>query len=360
MHRWPDAFGGAWLQGRKVVVAFTQGNGRKLAKLRRTFPPGRRHLLRTVRVETPLAELRSFQAAAIARRETPDPDLPSYDLDVDVKANRVVAIVEDASPRVIERLRLVHGDGLEVRQGELVLPEACLSRVKCTPDLRSGLKTTPQAGGGCSTAFVVRSRKGFDGILSAAHCGEPDADLGSTRSHNATTYGKVVAEQQFGNIDAELHRDTGPLAADQPLVYVDEKFKAGLVLRSSDYASLLVGFHICKSGQITGQTCGKVQSVDYAPDSVPWSHQFIKASYCSNPGDSGAGVYQKINFHSKPTRYDALGIHSSGPAEVKIVNGTETKIPRLCPDPLDFGVFGHVEFAKRAFSLAVRQSPLKP
>jgi len=351
--RWPGSYGGAWLERGKIFVAFTGRSKRRAGILREDFPsPGK---LRSRTVGRSLAGLRSFQATAIAARELSTPDEVPYDLDIDVQANSVVAIVEDPNPVTVAFLTARHGAELEIRKGDLALPEACTSRTFCTPDLRSGLQVSQTSGALCSTAFTVRSRLGFDGILSAAHCGKDD--VGSSRFHTNVFTGSVVAEQHFGNVDAELHRDlSSTLSMSKPLIYANEQQRNRLVLRSGSYAGLLKGFYVCKAGWVTDETCGKVESTDYAPDSTSYSHQFIKARYCANPGDSGSGVYQRINIHGKPKapRAAALGIHSAGAS--RLVNGE--KIPRVCPDPLDYGVFGHIEFAKKAFNLAVHQQPL--
>ena len=61
---------------------------------------------------------------------------------------------------------------------------------------------------------------------------------------------------------------------------------------------------------------------------------FIKAGYCEEDGDSGAGVYKEVDWGN------ATGIHSGG-ANLN------------CGDPDDFGVFGHIERATTALDVEV-------
>lgn len=220
--------------------------------------------------------------------------------------------------------------------------------------------TDAQSGTSCSTAFSVsylsEAKKTVFGILSAAHCGDPDADLLDDRSHAGMVYGEVVAEQEQGRVDAELHSVKGQLSPDTkwsakaPWIYVDDPAKRGPVTKVGTYSGLPIGLDVCKSGITTNMICGVVLSKFYVPGSyVVNGMDFVKASYCSEPGDSGAGIYHPYKTKDKNgnpiTGYEALGIHSGGAES-------------LCGNKLDYGVFSHIEYIADALKVKVNtQAP---
>ena len=230
--------------------------------------------------------------------------------------------IPSATPELIDHFKQTYGDVI-VEQGPLLEPQpavGCTARDACFPFLRSGLQSIAESGTGCSLAFGVLYQSGFekvDGILSAAHCGNPDADLGDSRSIGGVAYGQVVAEQQSGQLDAELHSVGNNFVSFFPMIYRSPTDYAAIVGKVGTYDGLLIGSTVCKSGYKTGESCGHVLSKTVSPSYVTGSSDFIKADYCSDHGDSGAGVYssfqrQKPNKKKPVTRYEALGIHSGG------------------------------------------------
>lgn len=373
LRRWPQSFAGLWLEGDKVFVAFTEHAERRVERLGRDFPkPGR---LRAVSVDDSLAALRELQAQMIADRESnpparrfgydrarstrpppderppetppeerppePRPEPLDYDLEIDIKRNVVVAIVEEAvTPELAAAFTERYGEDAVVEQGLLVEPLACTSRLECTPFLRSGLQT--QGSTNCSTAFNSQIFGG-DLVLSAAHCGDPDADVTADRYHAGMRYGSVVAEQQSGPVDAEVHIVNQPgFDAFSPWIYASGGLKKGKVKLVGSYDGLPVGLFVCKSGVTTGQSCGEVLSKTYSPDDyVPDGVDFIRASVCAEPGDSGAGVY---HAYGRAPYHEALGVLSGSPT-------------LECGDPEDFSTFGHVEFIQDAFTIKILKAP---
>jgi hypothetical protein len=380
LSRWPDSFGGIWLSGNTLYVAFTDKSRKRMKELRRPLitrvrpakgglgkasirrarsRKARNRLLKrriqAVTVDDSLLSLRQLEARMIADRDAPPPPSivvlprPRYDLEVDVQRNSVVVTTPSATPQLADQLRQTYGDVI-VEQGPLLEPQPCNSRDDCPPFLRSGLRSVAESGSSCSLAFNVLYEPGVTGMLSAAHCGTPDADLGDDRLINGAVYGQVVAEQQSGQLDAELHSVGNGYISLFPMIYRSSSDYAAIVGEVGTYDELLIGSTVCKSGWKTEETCGPVLSKTVSPSYIPGGNSFIKADYCSEGGDSGAGVYrsfqrQKPNKKKPVTRYEALGIHSGGAKDTP------------CSSPQHFAVFGHIEFVQSGLGLKVLSNP---
>lgn len=359
LRRWPASFGGLWLQRGKIFVAFTARGKQRVARLGRGFAKPQK--LHAVKVDDSLASLRALQAQMIAERGTNPvmvtdslgrPVPLAYDLNIDIKRNFVVVITEQAAtPELLALFRARYGEDVLVEQGPLAAPHVCNSRTDCPPFLRSGLRV--EGSTGCSTAFGVlypSAGERVDGILSAAHCGDPDANLGGDQFHNGVFYGEVVAEQQSGKVDAELHSVGNGFFSFFPLIYRSNSDQAAHVGKVGTYAGLLVGQKVCKAGITTGESCGPVLSKSFSPTYVTNGMDFIKADYCSDKGDSGAGVYFPYEKPSatgakKLKRYEAQGVHSGGAKDTP------------CSSEEHFAVFGHIEFVQSALSVTVLKNP---
>ncbi|MGI8805610.1 MAG: S1 family peptidase [Thermoleophilaceae bacterium] len=335
-NRWPVSFAGVWRDpdssADTVFVAFTEGAAAKVEELAAAFP--RPELLRAVTVERSLADLRSIQHDLVTDRElvrTGALDLPGvprarYDLDVRIPENTVLAILEEKTDAAVDAFQARYGPAVRVTSGRLAVPDVCTSRSVCSPDLRSGLNVT---GGGfrCSSAFSVRYN-GNEQILSAGHC--PALE----RSHGGLRYGEVREQQTRGRLDAERHSVEG-LFHSKPLIYDTDAQKAREVYTTGRYGFMAIGNTVCKSGVTTGKTCGRVNSIDYSPSYIENSDSFILTDYCSEGGDSGAGVYLGGT---------ALGIHSGGS-------------PDECSDYDDFAIFGHIDFVDQQLDVRVAGTP---
>lgn len=368
---------------RKIFIAFTERAKRRVKRLGRKFP--KPHRLRAVRVDDSLAALRELQGQMIADRESNPPLVPAdsvqarsgprppeeeappderppeeppdeqpptpirYDLNIDVKRNVVVAIVEQqVTPELAAAFTQRYGVDVVVEQGHLAKPDACDNRFACGPDLRGGLATVlPGSPHPCSTAFNVRNESFVYAILSAGHCGDPDPDMGADRSHGlpAIQYGQVVDDELASRVDAELHTVGNGFTATKPWIYVSDALKNVPVSRVGKYDELLVGQKVCKSGVGSVTSCGEVLGKHYSPSYVPNGQDFIRTSYCAQSRDSGGAVYRRYPvFRTSiaprkpgappltPTRYEALGVHSGG-------SDLED-----CTKRADYSIFGHIEF----------------
>jgi len=350
----------------RVFIAFADKAKQRSGGLKRGFPkPG---LLRAVAVERSLRELELVQGRMVADREAfraTGPPLPGvsdepYDLDIDVKRSAPVVILENPTDRAAAAFRSRYGPFVIVEQGVPAKPHVlypCKSREVCYK-LRSGLRTERKTGGGCSTAFMAflgRSAKN-PGVLSAAHCGgpnpdNPESDLGAPRYHggaNPLQYGTVYKERFAGRVDAEWHyvsRDPFKSLKPAPWIYRNDAHRDNLVRRVGKPQELVIGSTVCKSGVTTGYSCGEVVSKSHSPDYITWSSHFVRAEYCSQPGDSGAGVYAPIPSlkppPGQPGKYAALGIHSGGAKDTP------------CSSSSHYAVFGHIKYAEDELGVKV-------
>jgi len=377
--RWPGSFGGLWLEKGKVFIAFTGRANRKVGKLGRGFPKRKR--LRAVRVDDSLIALRQLQAQMITDRALnpvaltePRSGRPiplSYALEIDVMRNAVVALVHrPVTQEIAAAFAQRYGPGVLVEFAPPTEPLGllvCTGRDNCPPNLRAGLMVEDPSAY-CTAAFNVAYRSGnktVEGLLSAAHCGNPDADVHSERSHAGYPYGEVVAEQQRGRVDAELHSVTGfiasaPWSALAPWIWISKASSQTPVSGVGTYAGLPVGASVCKSGVVTGVTCGEVLSKTFSADKatyVPNQMEFIKTSVCAKKGDSGSPLY--TTFYP----FRGLELKSARKSGIRrvirkaqgILSGGDTDIP--CSDPKFSTTFGHIEFVEDALGVNVITSP---
>ena len=356
--RWPRSFAGLWQKRGTIYIAFTERAKRRVKRLRRRSRQA--HRLRAVRVERSLKELEATQRQMIDDRESRPPgliDLPPYNLDIDVTRNAPVVTLETVVPDFVAPFKQRYGEQVIVRQGPLAEFDACLSRVNCTPYLRAGLRVLAKNPDAallpCSTAFAVQQRSAiYRGILSAAHCGEPDFDEGGIRYHGGgsapSAYGVVDRDRMKGRTDAEVHEITNPSFSRRPWIYDTTQVKARPVQRVSYWSWIRPGMGMCKAGITTGKTCGKVQSRYFSPCcTIPDAELFIRTTYCAEGGDSGGGVYYPNKLGTGETKVTAYGIHSGGAKDYQCNEDNSIK-------PGDYSFFGHIQFAQTLLGVRVQ------
>ncbi len=335
---WPDTFAGMWTDhaaGGAVTIAFTDDAEAKVAQLRQGFP--RPLLLKAVTKPHPVADLDAVldaladlrEAVRAGRAALPGLTTPRFDLTVDEPGNRVVVRLERPTETLRAALRARYGDAVTLVAGEPRNPAAC-SISACRHSMRSGLRADNGAGSWCSTAFTTGQRNTF----SAAHCS------GGDRYHDGWRYGGVIAQQQSGRVDAELHSvGASGFTARAWQLDAGETAVRPITSRAS-YASTGIGDVVCKTGATSGRSCGTVKSVNDSPHWVSNSHSFILAgSMCSRGGDSGSGVY---------LNNQAIGILSGGSSDDNC---------SVAPNEM---VFGHIEFAQSALNESVKLSESAP
>lgn len=373
LSRWPASFGGLWIDGGKVFIAFTDRTKQRVGKLAAKFPAPKR--LHRVIVDDSLASLRQLQNQMILDRQvnpvtTADPrsgrPIPvAYSLEIDVKGNQVAAMVhQPVTGEIVAGFAQRYGSDVAVQF--LPPPEplslfVCTGRDNCPPTLRGGLVTSAETMTNCTIGFNVTYPSGnatVDGTLSAAHCGNPDADYLDDRSHAGYVYGSVVAEQQSGRVDSELHSVLGliansaPWSALAPWLYLSDTTKKATVNKVGTYASLPVGATVCKSGITTGTTCGEVLSKTYSFDSyVDNAIDFFRTSACVDGGDSGAPVYSTFYPFIKLNLARKSQITFGSRKAQGILSGSAKDTP--CSDSTYYSLFGHIEFVADAFPITV-------
>ena len=340
-------FGGAWLEvdgepGLTVAVTRDTDDALRLVQSMFALPSS----VRIVEVRHSLSELLALQERMIKDRSALEDGTAKlveplsdtggiYDLDIDVKRSVVVVRLPRLTDALRDAFASIYGTEMVVVEGNGSVPEVC-TRADCRYTLRGGLRIT---GGGstCSSAFSAVAASNYY-LLSAAHC---LGGYGSPRVQGGEEYGWVTSEQRSGRVDAERTFRPWP----SPWYVSASVFVWSGDMRPVRYYitwdSTMTGTQVGKAGYATNQTLGNITSKYGAPTGVPNSERFLVASYCANPGDSGAAVYNTNT---------AYGIHHGGP-----VDGSGNA--RLCGDPLDFSYFGNIAYAKDALGVAILAAP---
>jgi hypothetical protein len=207
----------------------------------------------------------------------------------DLERDQVVVTVEPgASDALVSKLSAL--DGVTVERGAArVVPQA---------DVVPGRIMDLVPGTNCSLGFTG-TRNGAKVMLTAGHCVVSNPDV---LDANGTHIGKGVGTR-FPSVDMGIMNID---AEDTPRGYVDTRMSSTVAIRGMSKAP--VGTTICKAGNTTGWTCGKIthynQSVRYSSESVTTTG-LARATVCTEGGDSG-GAYISGNT--------AQGMTSGGPS----------------------------------------------
>ncbi|WP_433274316.1 S1 family peptidase [Actinosynnema sp. CS-041913] len=208
----------------------------------------------------------------------------------DVVGDRVVVTVEpDATSALVARLSKI--DGVAVERGA--------ARLAPQADVVPGRIMDLVPGTNCSLGFPG-TRNGAKVLLTAGHCVEGNPDI---LDANGTHIGRGIATR-FPSYDMGLMsidpEDTGR-------GYVDTRMGTTVAVRGLSKAA--VGSTLCKAGNTTGWTCGRVsaynQTVRYSGESTS-TRGLARSTVCTEGGDSG-GAYISGN--------SAQGMTSGGPAD---------------------------------------------
>jgi len=208
----------------------------------------------------------------------------------DLVADTVVVTVEpDATAQL--RAKLTALDGVTVvtgtERGAVLHADVVPGRIM---DLVPGTN--------CSLGFPG-TRNGAKVLLTAGHCVEGNPDV---LDANGTHIGKGIATR-FPSVDMGL---MSIAAEDTGRGYVDTQMGTTVAVRGLSKAA--VGSTICKAGNTTGWTCGKIssynQTVRYSGESTATTG-LARSTVCTEGGDSG-GAYISGN--------SAQGMTSGGPS----------------------------------------------
>ncbi|CCH31639.1 trypsin-like serine protease [Actinosynnema sp. NPDC047251] len=208
----------------------------------------------------------------------------------DVVGDRVLVTVEpDATSALVATLSRI--DGVAVERGA--------ARLAPQADVVPGRIMDLVPGTNCSLGFPG-TRNGAKVLLTAGHCVEGNPDI---LDANGTHIGKGIATR-FPSYDMGLMsidpEDTGR-------GYVDTRKGTTVAVKGMSKAA--VGATLCKAGNTTGWTCGKVsaynQTVRYSGESTS-TRGLARSTVCTEGGDSG-GAYISGNT--------AQGMTSGGPSD---------------------------------------------
>ncbi|WP_372371908.1 hypothetical protein [Xanthomonas axonopodis] len=169
----------------------------------------------------------------------------------------------------------------------------------------SGSGTLDIAGGGtCTGGFVVNIFSGnnrFPGMSSAGHCGN-GAGIYTTLDGEGTTL-TFAGEQYNASGDAQWY--TAPDETPWEATF----FSDGTTKRTQEWVTFkdqtTVGDVVCKWGNTSGDSCGEIESLNYAPQS---------ASLCN--GVTCAAVYVRVKPIGAATSLGCAPGDSGGPVFV--------------------------------------------
>jgi hypothetical protein len=177
----------------------------------------------------------------------------------------------------------------------------------CSAPLRGGIQIfNNNSGGGCTGAFIARSR--VDGKLyqfTAGHCAVDDGTgTWSTRfaDHSIHAIGSVhnyVLNSSGDEAILNINNPTG-WSLPQGWVYVTEGPNTTLdqqyPIYSDQYSTQ--GARVCESGGFSGSLCGTVKALgqsktecNLATGRCTYVRNLAEATFCVQPGDSGSPVF---------------------------------------------------------------------
>lgn len=324
------AFSEIWIEHApvfKVVFAFADGRDRK--SLLESLPPRLRKYaqLRTVprsrsQIRAALLEIeKAFKAAGIEFGGGFDPITGKFDMVVE--DTRAIRTVRDALPPTLR-------DDVSIRVGPLPRPEAPPTGVQSGDWIAGGYPLYPvRTDAQCTFGFPVRfkpsgSATEVKGVLTARHCLEAGEVAEYYYNGHWITFGApMVAPARSGMYDYMVFESTGLNDDNSYEVYYENRSNLpGISTRGyyriyawADSYNQSIGNIVCKSGQQTGLTCGKItkknayyQGVYAWMEAINSSHSAYQADI-SHIGDSG-GAW----FFDPGTGYNAIavGLHVSG------------------------------------------------
>lgn len=205
--------------------------------------------------------------AALDRAAPPDESITSWYVDADAHAV-VVAAQPDAGPAVA---RFIEASGVD-KELVRVEPATGAPRLLQPWPLTEG---DPYYVGSarCTVGFLVTTRGGDDGFVTAGHCGGVGS---STQGFNLQPQGTFQISHFPGN--------------DWALVIVSDNWIPTPIATGSREAA--VGASVCKLGSTTGTTCGTITAknvtVNYPQGTVSG---LTRTTLCAEPGDSGGPVF---------------------------------------------------------------------
>lgn len=210
----------------------------------------------------------------------------------ELAADQVVVTVAPGADRALVQ-RLSKLSGVTVRTGTA-------NGNTTQADVIGGQIMDLVPGTNCSLGFPGTTSNGNNVLLTAGHCVEGNPDiLNASGVHIGRGVDTEFPSADMGLMDIDAE-DTGR-------GYIDTR--NGTTVRITGSSKAPVGTTLCKAGNTTGWTCGKIsaynQTVRYSGESVATTG-LARSTVCTEGGDSG-GAYIAGNT--------AQGMTSGGPAD---------------------------------------------
>lgn len=260
-------FAGLWIEHTptfRVIVQFTSAGSQTLSPYL-TDPD----LAAVVEVRTATQTVAGLEQDQATTQAAINNLGVNHDSDIVIQTGRIEVYVVDSS--IIETAQ---------RQGRLVLPAsvdivtvARLSQPQA--DVYGGLGIT-----GCTSGFAVKHIDNTKGIATAGHCG------------NAQVLGGINLTYKNGiysySHDVQWHTAVGNTIKNQIRYKLDGTRRN--ITATKSRVSQSVGTVVCKYGQTTAYTCGKISSKNYAPSYVANANAtFIRVDNTAGYTDLTAG-----------------------------------------------------------------------
>jgi streptogrisin C len=210
-----------------------------------------------------------------------------------------------AQASFVERARTELGDAVTVSGSDAVPETTACAFPYCDQPLRGGLAI--HAGVTCSGGFTARSKVDSElYLLTAGHCAAaaPNSTWWTKFANNSVHNIGKPWNWKFGAAGdmAILSINNEPGWNPQPWVYVTASnggyptvTNSAYTIKKTGLSGGLIGKYLCKTGQTSGTSCGKLQAVGVTVSysGGPTVQNLGKASIKVCKGDSGGPVYVK-------------------------------------------------------------------
>ncbi len=214
-----------------------------------------------------------------------------FDVGIDVPANALtVSIGPDAPPAFDGDVARAARVPVHVERAGAATEARCLTQNDCGTVMLVGLRITPTTSNAqwCSSGFIAGSGS-TRFMLSAGHCYNHATGARPFWHHGGRYFGGVTAWAQSGTADVMRVRSESNF--DLATKVYQPGADAWMLTSYMGWSNFFTGQFMTKVGVTTGRTSGTVTDVDVRPSYVSNPSRFVRATMCSDGGDSGGAVY---------------------------------------------------------------------
>ncbi len=289
----PKTFGGLYIDqanGGTIVVLVT--DDQSVARWRDLAPAGAEVELR--HVKRTLQELDHTHQALIDDWDA----LGRQGIDIrsiatSVPTNVVDVGIDDYSKVRAETLKGAYGPGVRVDEAGVIMLTSCPDS-SCANPLRGGIRIKPTGATlFCTSSFLVRGYGGNVKMLTAGHCNS-SYPIGTEWTHPGFgPIGDFVASSFAQNSRADAGLIDIPNGQGSSRFFVSVAQGNRNVTAVQNKTQEATGQVVCRSGVVTGYTCGTLKDVDFSgtvQSGITLVHQ-RRATPGTEDGDSGGPVY---------------------------------------------------------------------